>query len=562
MQKIRNADAVRWEISLLRESNESEESLTLYDYLPQEPIDMLVVLTVIGMAFYYIWRATYLTPWYDELYTYYYFISRGPVYAAIHWPLPNNHVGYSVLSSLLDMFGNSYIGLRGVSFICAVVNPLLVYRLSKKFMEDWYSYGAMLLYFCCMLVNDLSIQGRGYTLGCTCFLLVLRQLTLICRSEEFKLIDYILFGIFLILGLYTLPSSIYWVIPSCCAAAFFLIVNGYRSYDFKGSVWNTRYFKRLKNCIITGLISAVIVFGLYLVIWLAVGSNLLVKDEASVYFGMSHVKLILTHPLAAAKEGLDYMLSQPYIQSVSRIGYMQSFVEWCKSLCSYMYPGFNVVTLFLSICALIILIAECIRHFENSRTIFNLLMIFNIIGYPIMLIIQAKLPYYRVFSYVGVLSAISFAYVLEHLSRMARQIIRNTSDSPVARNIFATVPVIGILIFVIFMMTKPEYNAQYGQRETNCYNALYIAHPSENKNICALDCDQQYLLKFGWGIECENTDVTDCDYILIDRNMMEEGYTGSDYWKFYVNFETIPWDYVNSHYYIFYENEDFVLYKR
>ena len=43
---------------------------------------------------------------------------------------------------------------------------------------------------------------------------------------------------------------------------------------------------------------------------------------------------------------------------------------------------------------------------------------------------------------------------------------------------------------------------------------------------------------------------------------MEEGYTGSDYWKFYVNYETIPWDYVNSHYYIFYENEDFVLYKR
>ena len=33
-------------------------------------------------------------PWYDELYTYYYFISRGPLYAAIHWPVPNNKVGY------------------------------------------------------------------------------------------------------------------------------------------------------------------------------------------------------------------------------------------------------------------------------------------------------------------------------------------------------------------------------------------------------------------------------------------------------------------------------------
>ncbi len=560
--KIRSADVVRWEISLLRESNESDESLSIYDYLPQEPIDMVVVLTIIGMAFYYIWRANYLTPWYDELYTYYYFISRGPVYAAIHWPLPNNHVGYSVLSSLLDMFGNSYIGLRGVSFICAVINPLLIYRLSKKFMEDWYAYGTMLLYFSCMLVNDLSIQGRGYTLACTCFLIVLRQLTYICRAEEFKLIQYIIFGVALVLGLYTLPSSIYWVIPSCLAAAFFLIVNGYRSFNYRGSVWNTRYFKRLKNCLVTGIISAVIVFILYLIIWLAVGSNLLVKDDTSEYFGMSHVKLILTHPVTSAMEGLDYMLSQPYIQSVSRVGYFKNFVEWSKSLSSFMYPGFNVLTLFFFICALIILVAECIRHFENSRTIFNLLMIFNILGYPLILIIQAKLPYYRVFSYVGVLAAIAFAYVLEHLSRMLRRIIKNRDRLPVLWNIFAAVPVIIICAFVLFMMTKPEYNAQYGERETNCYNALYIAHPSVNKNICVLDCDQQYLLKFGWDIECENKDVTDCDYILIDRNMMTEGYNGSDFWKFYLTYETIPWDYVNSHYFIFYENEDFVLYKR
>ena len=310
---------------------------------------MVVVLTVIAMAFYYIWRANYLTPWYDELYTYYYFISRGPVYAAIHWPLPNNHVGYSVLSSLLNMFGNSYVGLRGVSFLCAVFNPFLVYRLSRRFMEDLYAYCAMLLYFSCMLVNDLSIQGRGYTLATTCFILTLRQLIIICRSEDFKFFDYVVFALALIIGLYTLPSSIYWVFPSCLAAAIFLLVNGYRTYDYRDSIWKTRYFKRLKNCIVTGLISAVIVFLLYLIIWLAVGSNLLVKDGTSVFFGMSHVKLILTHPLTAAAKGLDYMLSQPYIQSVSRNGYFTNFVSWAKSLSNLMYPGYNALTLFVSI---------------------------------------------------------------------------------------------------------------------------------------------------------------------------------------------------------------------
>ena len=68
-----------------------------------------ILLFSIGMAIYYGWRMFALDPWYDELYTYYSFISKGPVYAAIHWPVPNNHVMYSVLSAFLNIFGNPYI---------------------------------------------------------------------------------------------------------------------------------------------------------------------------------------------------------------------------------------------------------------------------------------------------------------------------------------------------------------------------------------------------------------------------------------------------------------------
>ena len=62
-----------------------------------------IVILVAVMAVIY-GRMMYVNrPWYDELYTYYYFISKGPVYAAIHWPVPNNHIGYSVLSAFLDL---------------------------------------------------------------------------------------------------------------------------------------------------------------------------------------------------------------------------------------------------------------------------------------------------------------------------------------------------------------------------------------------------------------------------------------------------------------------------
>ena len=97
------------------------------ELLPQSPEGMAVTLFVIAMASYYLWRMFAITPNYDELYTYYNFVSRGPLYSAIHWPLPNNHVGYSILSAMLYRCGNSYIALRGVSYVAAIApeSPLL-----------------------------------------------------------------------------------------------------------------------------------------------------------------------------------------------------------------------------------------------------------------------------------------------------------------------------------------------------------------------------------------------------------------------------------------------------
>jgi hypothetical protein len=523
---------------------------------------MAVILTLILMAFYYIWRVAYITPWYDELYTYYYFISRGPIYAAIHWPLPNNHVGYSVLSAILDLFGNSYIGLRGISFVCAVLNPYIVYRICRRFVSNWISYGAMLLYFSCLLVNDLSVQGRGYTLATTCFLFCIRQIIVICKSENIVRMDFVKFAITLILGLYTIPSSIYWVIPTCFATGLFLVINGIRSNDVKGKKWNNRYYKKLRSFITAGLFAAAIAFILYAVIWLAIGSNLLVKDDTSVFFGMSHVKLILSHPFKAAFKGIEYMLSQPYIQSVPRHGYLGQLVEWLQTLSSYMYPVSPFVTALVVFMGLIILGVECIRHFENSRTIFSLLIIMNANGFLILLILQAKLPYYRVFSYLGFITAACAAVMVEHLYLRINEIFKDKLKSLVIYEILPVIPVILMAVFSVMMFLNTSYFAQLGDRETSCYNALYVMNPSEQRKLCVFDCDQEYLLKFGWDIDCTNTDPMDCDYVLVDRNMMKEGYNGYDNWKFYQTYETIPWDYINSEFYIFYENEDFVLYKR
>lgn len=119
----------------------------------------MFALWFVWMAVYYCFRMFSLTPWYDELYTYYYFISRGPVYAAIHWPLPNNHVGYSVLSGFLDLLGNPVLGLRGISYLAALANLLLLYKIGKKCFSEGWSFCCVALYSCMQLVNQLAVQG-------------------------------------------------------------------------------------------------------------------------------------------------------------------------------------------------------------------------------------------------------------------------------------------------------------------------------------------------------------------------------------------------------------------
>ncbi|MCR5657604.1 MAG: hypothetical protein K6G06_09100, partial [Butyrivibrio sp.] len=81
----------------------------------------------------------------------------------------------------------------------------------------------------------------------------------------------------------------------------------------------------------------------------------------------------------------------------------------------------------------------------------------------------------------------------------------------------------------------------------------------KKNNIAALDCDQRYLLKFGWDIDCKKTDVQDADCVIIDKDMLEPGKSGVNAWKFYADYDTIDWNYVGRMHPI-YENENFILY--
>ena len=259
-----------------------------------------------------------LTPWYDELYTYYYFISRGPVYAAIHWPLPNNHVGFSALSACLGIFGCAPVALRGVSYLCSLGSLVLLYRISKKVLEEGLALIPVFLFAGMYMVNQLAVQGRGYALVTFCYLSALLTLYAIVAEKKSNKRNYIIFGAALVMALWAIPSSLYVVMPVCMIGGFVLLLD--------------RDYGRLLRLVITSLISAVCVAGLYGILWLAIGSNLLSKTPDGPFYTAGHVDIILHAPFRALREGIDYMLATPYIQSMTRQAFIRDAEHWLKTL--------------------------------------------------------------------------------------------------------------------------------------------------------------------------------------------------------------------------------------
>ena len=551
----------------------------IYDLLPHEPEMMATVLFIIGMSVYYLWRMFAITPQYDELYTYYHFISRGPLHAALSWPSSNNHVGYSLLSSIIDLCGNPYIGLRGVSYVGAISNLILVNKICRRYYSHWIPFGASLLYSSMQIVNEYSVQGRGYTLATTCFLLSVYIAGYICSVEETGSVYYLWLCFAFALGMYTVPGSIYWILPMCVAVSIYLLINAYRNREVYSKRSNNVYLKKFVRFVKSIFLPAVITLVLYGLIWLNEGSRMLIENEHSPFYKLSRGTILVRAPVMSILTGFRFMRDHPYVRSVDPEMFKKMFVGWLFGFCDYIFPGLAVMVFLVVIGSLIAAFVECIRHFAYSRTVINLVMVSNVLITPLMLIMAHKLPYHKVFGYGAFVITLSFAMFMEMMVNMGIRLYNRhklAPDKKAAKTIhrenetvyrddkwFSGIgiytPILICLIFFGFRVLSDDFSSQLGERENDLFNTLYIANVGKRNNVAALDCDQRYLLKFGWDIDCQKTDVQDADCVIIDKDMLEPGYSGNNTWKFYADYDTIDWGYLDRMHPI-YENENFILY--
>ena len=496
--------------------------------------NMGIVIFAGLMAVYYAWRMFALDPWYDELYTYYSFISKGPVYAAIHWPVPNNHVMYSVVSAFLNIFGNSYISLRGIAFLASVSNLILLYCLARKFMNKVLSLGCVALYSGFYLVNYISIQGRGYTMAISFYLIALLVLYKICVEKKDKLLYYVIFSLCLTWGLYTITSNVYWVLPVCFVGGIYLLFE--------------KEIKILIHLIISSVIAAIHTFGLYGIIWLAIGSNLLSKTQDSGFYGIYQVKIILSAPWKAWKTGMDYMLASPYVQSQERGQMLASFDFWLTSLFNLFINNMGKVLLVVLVIAFfgsLIMGKRMYDKREHKRLFLYIYIGTTILMFPVILIVQSVLPYHRVFTFLGVLLAFTFfAFLSQWIQGKGAWIVCALC-----------------LIGCGMQLSSEYYMAPYAGREVDI-KEIWEQSGIEGspEGICFIDDYQKYVFQFYWDYRPTESWQEEAKYILMPREVMEEEYTAKT-WPILYTYEEINWEALKECE-IVTETDSYVLYRR
>lgn len=488
------------------------------------------------MVIYYIHNMFAIKPWYDELYTYYFFVSRGPVYSAIHWPVPNNHVFYSVLSAFLDYLGNSYIGLRGISLLAASANLVLLYKFAGKFMSNYLAAGCTFLYAAIWQVNNLSVQGRGYTLSIMFYLISLHCLYRICKEEAGKL-TYLFFALSLTGGLYALISSTFWVIPVCITGGVILLF--------------LKKYKTLWKLIGASVIAAAITFFLYLLIWLAIGSNLMSKDPANAYYGVYQVNIILKTPIEAMVTGMEYMLATPYIQGDARGYIVAELFDYLTGVFNLFYANAGsylvVFCTVMGITALIVAIRN--RGRNMAKWFVGIYFAVTVIMVPVMLIIQSVQPYYRVFTFLGVPVALLIVWAVQYLVHIGKK--------PEA---LAKISCGLLLLISVFFLTREGYNYQYADRE-NEIAEMFDEEAAQINTICYMDDYQKYVLKFHYGTDPVEVPMAEAEYVLLPKELHEESYT-VPVWPTLYTYESTDFEYLADNFIMIKESKEYELYQR
>ena len=496
-----------------------------------------IAIVTIAMAIYYGVELVNNKPWYDELYTYYYFISRGPVYAAIHWPVPNNHMGYSVLSAILDYTGNNYIGLRGISWLSSVASIVLCYAMGKKIFSKAAGLIMALLTCSFFLVNSLAIQGRGYALSTTLFLITGLCVYDICLEKEKKW-KYILFSVSMAYALYCIPSNCYWVVTICLVGGAYTLL--------------TKQYKKMRKLIYAGLVAALLTFCCYGTVWLAIGSNLLSKDAQSAYYNVYQLTIIRQDPIASLKTGMDYMLATPYIQSMDRGTVIRELPQYLKDLFELYLEGCGNMIIVLLLAAMFSALCTLTAKKDGKDFFVRLYIICFTIMMPVILIGQSVQPYKRVFSFYGVCVSVAAVFIINLFTeRIKKEKLQNITN---------VVLVAVVASATVALLHSDVYKTPLAGRENDIKKALDNVEVFNGNKVWYTDDFQKYVLLFYYDNIPIEKGLEEADYVLLSTDYDNDKEVPE--WPILYTEDAIDREYLEKEFDEAYADDKYIVYTR
>jgi hypothetical protein len=147
---------------------------------------------------------------FDEADTYMLFSSQGPLVAATFYPLPNNHILFSIITSLTSMLPiDPVYALRLPLLPIGLFVVVALYGLLKKHFSAAAALVGLSFFIGSYPVFIYSFLARGYLLLFLFFIVALYAILELCFSNGYKKRYNYLFVIASIAGLYSIPSFLY-----------------------------------------------------------------------------------------------------------------------------------------------------------------------------------------------------------------------------------------------------------------------------------------------------------------------------------------------------------------
>lgn len=501
---------------MMKKENKASKSLVIsrihYNkpklHISEDPQDMATVLAVIAMGLYFVWRMFYITPSYEELHDYFYFISKGPIYTATHWSAEGNHIGYNFLASLLNNTGiPKFMVMRGISCICASSNMILLYRLSKRYFTHWIPFSTIVTYSGFELVNILNIQGRGYTLSVTLFLLSIYLFGRLTLTESFSNIQYFYLVIIFISALYVHLWNIVWIIPMCLAALLYLLINGLRTKKVSGSIRNNVYFVQLFNILICEIVGFVVAAILYTINILGSGAASLL--EGGGYEGLSRRQIISNDPVRSFAAGCKLLKESFGMIRPEGDTYLVRWYHFIYDFSDGFTPGFAHVLMVICFISIFVMMAGCILYFEESRTCIRLIILAQMFWMPFMLVFFKKVPSYESYMFMGAIMAMAISFVVNNFIIT----LGKYEFPPLAYGL----PLLLAVVYFFIGVFGDTFFAPYDEEIDETYKALIMVDPSGYEKPVVTGTIQKYVMEFLYDIDPSGQEE-DMDYLLIRRD--------------------------------------------